>query len=237
MTVEGADDRLAGGPHWQGQCRLVALLLLVLRLGGTDGGGGGADGELARPAAPRAPPACPGQMGVDAHELHVRYSAKGAVDRTSRRAFLQPAADASEGSAIIGSVVPPSVCRAVSTLAAPLLEPAVQKRDSVDGEPEFQLDLLEPDSPHAEPVRPLMERHALAHTDACFVDVCLAVWLHLIALLYGCMAVGCALRDTWPALAAASGAPTSTTVRCHCARWSVSIGRLAEATDGGRCSH
>lgn len=135
-----------------GQCRLLVLRLLhvaslhvLLRLVGTDGGGGAASTHLA---------ACPGQMGVDAHELHVRYSAKGAVDSTTRQAFLRPAANAPEGCAIIGGVLPPSVCRMVSKLAAPLLEPTVQKRDSVDGEPEFQLDLLEPDSPHADFVRP-----------------------------------------------------------------------------------
>ena len=155
MAVESAGYSLGG----QGQCRLlvVTLLLVLLR---PDGGGGVADGG---PAA-RVPPACPGQMGVDTHELHVRYPAKSTAASTTRRAFLRPAADAPEGSAIIGGVVLPSVCRAVSMLAAPLLEPSAQKRDSVDGEPEFQLDLLEPDSPHADRVRPLKEWHALAHS-------------------------------------------------------------------------
>ena len=203
------------------------LFILVSQLVGVDGGDG-ADGILAAAAHLAA---CPGQMGVDAQELHARYSAKGAVDGTTRRALLWPVANAPEGSAIIGGVLPPSVCRMVSKLAAPLLEPTVQKRDSVDGEPEFQLDLLEPDSPHADSVCPFRDHHILNRTDMCFVNVTLVVWPHLTVLL--CMPVERALRDTCPTLAATGAAPTAVAVYCHCIRWSISVGWLAEAIVGG----
>ena len=138
---------------------------------------------------------CPGQMGVDDSSLSTRFL--GAVGAPSSSTVAH--ADAPAGSAIFSGVVPAAVCASVAALAAPLLEPAVQKRDSVDGEPEFQLDLLEPDDPATGQVRRLRDlltrlKKPLACSDPC----------RSVAAAEG------AGRDSGAALAAAGAAPTPT---------------------------
>ena len=86
---------------------------------------------------------CAGQMGVGVSELQARYPAPTPTPAQPPAAAGQDAG--AEGAAVLPGIVPPEACTAVQTLAAPLLDPAVQKADSVDGKPEFQLDILEAD--------------------------------------------------------------------------------------------
>lgn len=126
---------------WQAVRRRPQLLLLLLvatllpHRAVTNGQEGGADSFQSE---------CPGQMGVDARRLHTQFLRHDIANAGFERPDLQPAPD---GTAIISGVIPTTVCRAVAELAAPMLDPAAQRRDSVDGSPEFQLDVLDPDDP------------------------------------------------------------------------------------------
>jgi hypothetical protein len=99
---------------------------------GDGGGEGAAEASLV----------CAGQMGVSVAELDTRYppsleSFSGPTDGP------QPVVLLGDGRTVVAEGgLPVASCEEVAAMAAPLLAPSVQKRDSVDGRPEFQVDLL-----------------------------------------------------------------------------------------------
>lgn len=118
-----------GGSRW---CCWAATVSLLVR--GSRSGGGGSS-------------ACPGQMGLSIAELKERYlpgGGSGSYEVAAARVGQRAAGP--EGSVVVEAALPATMCQQLAELATPLLLPAAQKRDSVDGGPEFQVDLLEPTS-------------------------------------------------------------------------------------------
>ena len=205
---------------------VLAALALMLRQGGAD---------VHDEADYLSTAACPGQMGVGARGLHARFPPQDAtVASLPSPAATQPTAGAPEGSAIFSGVVPAAVCRAVSDLAAPLLEPAAQKRDSVDGEPEFQLDLFEPDDASAERVRASQRSPdvLLLHCPARPTpqDATHNSFLHWRC--WACLPAERARRDPHHALAASRTQPATDSPPVDPARRTVPAQRLASAAAG-----
>lgn len=82
---------------------------------------------------------CAGQMGLSVAELRDLYPGEGQTETGPVKLRPGPM-----GSFVAEAAIPVAACQELAELATPLLLPAVQKRDSVDGGPEFQVDLLEP---------------------------------------------------------------------------------------------
>jgi hypothetical protein len=84
---------------------------------------------------------CEGETGESVHRLSRRHPPRLDPAGGLVRAELEPIAG---GGVVVTGALLAATCEAVVAAAEPLLAPELQDQDSVDGGPEFQLDLLDP---------------------------------------------------------------------------------------------